>query len=237
MGRPVRANGQPHWAADPELISRVGLWYDGARIRHWVDKNSLKMYNEQNVLRFEFTMNDPTRFWIYRTVQGGDSDIKKLLPMRKGIADIQVRTQICSSRINSFTEQVATFEEDFSVGEILSRVTSPIVTSGKRYRGLDVTGKDLALLKAVSDPKFFVDAITNKHLQATLGGTVWANGLVGRSLSGRIGRHLRLLREHALIKKLPKQHRYILTAKGRLLATALNQFLGAKVSDLSKLAA
>jgi hypothetical protein len=237
MGCPVRANGQPHWAADPELMSRVSLWYDGARIRHWVDKNSLKMYNEQNVLRFEFTMNDPTRFRIHSTVEGGDSDVKKFLPMRKGIADIPVRTQICSSRINSFTEQIATFEEDISVGEILSKVNKHIISNGKRYRGLDVTGKDLALLQAVSDPKFFVDAITNKHLQDILGGTPWANGFTGRSLSGRISRHLRLLREHGIIKKLPKQHRYMLTAKGRLMATALNQFLGAKVSDLSKLAA
>ena len=236
MGRPVKANGQPHWAADPELISRVGLWHDGARIRHWVDKNSLKMYNEHNVLRFEFTMNDPTRFLIHRTVEGGDSDKKKFLPMRKGIADIPVRTQICSSRINNFTEHVATFEEDLSVGEILSKVTKPIVLNGKRYRGLDVTGKDLALLRAVSDPRFFADAITNRHLQEALEKSLWANGLVGRGLSSRISRHLRLLREHGLIKKLPKQHRYTLTAKGRLLATALNQFLGAKVSDLSKLA-
>jgi hypothetical protein len=237
MGRPVQANGQPHWAADPELISRTSLWYDGARIRHWVDKNSLKMYNEQNVLRFEFTMNDPTRFRIHRTVEGGDSNVKKFLPMRKGIADIPVRTQICSQRINSFTEQIATFEEDVSVGEILSKVNMHVVSNGKRYRGLDVTGKDLALLQAVSDPKFFVDAITNKHLQEILGSTTWANGFTGRSLSGRISRHLRLLREHGLIKKMPKQHRYMLTPKGRLLATALNQFLGAKVSDLSKLAA
>ena len=237
MGRPVLANGQPHWAADPELISRVSLWYDGGRIRHWVDKNSLKMYNEQNVLRFEFTMNDPTRFRIYRTVEGSASDVKKFLPMRKGIADINVRTQICSSRIDNFTEQIAAFDEDASVGEILSKVTKSIVSKGKKYRGLDVVGKDLAFLQAVSDPKFFVDAITNKHLQNSLGGSPWANGFVGRSLSGRISRHLRLLREHGLIKKQPKQHRYYLTAKGRLLATALNQFLGAKVCDLSKLAA
>ncbi|MCL1809453.1 MAG: hypothetical protein FWG42_06800 [Clostridiales bacterium] len=32
MGRPVREGGQPHWAADPELLSRVSLWHDGARI-------------------------------------------------------------------------------------------------------------------------------------------------------------------------------------------------------------
>jgi hypothetical protein len=68
MGRPVRPGGQPHPSANPELLTRINQWYDGGRLRHWVDKNSLKFYNEHNVLRFEFTMNDPTRFKIYRTI-------------------------------------------------------------------------------------------------------------------------------------------------------------------------
>ena len=237
MGRPVRDGGQPHWKADPELMTRVKLWNDGARIRHWVDKNSLKIYNEQNVLRFEFTMNNPSRFRIHRTVEGSGSDVKKFLPMRQGIADINVRTQICSARIKNLTEQMATLEEDVSVEDIISKVTQPIRSEGKRYRGLDVTGKDLMLLRACADPKYNVDAITNKHLQGSLLGSSWANGLEGRKLSGRISRHLKLLRVHGLIKKLPNQNRYVLTAKGRLLTTALNQFLGANLSDLSKLAA
>ena len=215
----------------------MNQWYDGARIRHWIDRNSLKIYNEQNVLRFEFTMNDPTRFRIYRTPEGSTNNERKLLPMRKGIADITARTRICSSRIKNLTEQIATLQEDVSVGEILSRITQPLKTNAKRYRGLDVTGKDLALLQAVADPKYNVDAITNKHLQTALNTKAWANGLSGRSLSARIGRHLRLLREHGIIRKLPNQHRYMLTDKGRLLTTAINQFLGAKVSDLAQLAA
>jgi len=237
MGHPVQKNGQPHWASNPELMSRVSLWHDGARIRHWVDKNSLKFYNEQNVLRFEFTMNNPSRFRIHRTVEGSDNGVKKLLPMRKGIADINVRTQVCSARIKNLTEQMSTLNEDISVGQLLSGVTQPIKKGGKRYRGLDVSGKDLAFLQTIADPKYNVDAITNKHLQIALGHTPWANKLEGRSLSARISRHLRLMREHGLIKKLPNQHRYMLTAKGRLLTTALNQFLGAKISDLSTLVA
>jgi len=237
MGHPLHKNGQPHWKSDPELLTRMKFYYDGGRIRHWVDKNSLKLYNEKNVLRFEFTMNDPTRFKIHRTVTGSDSDVKKYLPMRKGIADIPVRAQVCSQRIKDFTEQIATMKEDISVGELLAKVTQPIKSNGKRYRGLDVTGKDLALLKAIADSKYNVDAITNKHLQAELGRTPWANGLEGKRLSARISRHLRLLREHGLIKKLPNQHRYRLTAKGRLLTTALNQFLGANISELFGLTA
>jgi hypothetical protein len=237
MGHPVRGNGQPYQTAKPEVITRLKSFYDGGRIRHWVGKNSLKFYNEQNILRFEFTMNDPAKFKIHRTVEGDDSEEKKFLPMRQGIADIVPRTQICRSRIKNITEQMATLENDMTVGELIAKVTNPVFKNGKRYRGLDVTGKDLSLLKCVADPKNNINAITNRDLQLSLGKTGWSNGLVGRGLSGRISRHLRLLREHGLIKKMPKQHKYLLTAKGRALTTALNECLGAKVSDLANLAA
>ena len=237
MGHPVKNNGQPHWNASPEIIAKLKLWHNGGRYRCWVDKNSLKVYNELNVLRFELTMNDPSKFKAYRTITGDDSGEKKFLPLRKGIADVAVRAQVSSARIKSFTDQVATLEDDSTVEEILSKVSKPKKSKGKRCRALDVTGKDLELLRAIADPKYNVDAITNKHLQAALKGKPWANKLEGKKLSARISRQLRLLREHGLIKKLPNQHRYMLTAKGRLLTSSLNQFLGAKLSDLSKLSA
>ena len=237
FGHPVRANGQPFSTSKPDVMTRFTQWHDGARIRHWVDNNSLKVYNEQNILRFELTMNNPARYRIYRTAEGDSSGEKKLRHMRKGIADIVPRTQISSARINSFTEQAATLEEQTTVGDILAKVSKRLKSKGKSFRALDVTGKDLALLQAIADPRYFVDAITNRHLQAALGTTAWANGLDGRKLSARISRHLRLLRVHGLIKKMPNQHKYFLTAKGRLLTTSLSQFLGASIADLAALAA
>ena len=105
------------------------------------------------------------------------------------------------------------------------------------FKDMNTATKDLEILRAIADPKYCVDAVTNKHLQAALKGTAWANKFEGPKLSARISRQLRLLREHGLIKKLPKQHKYMLTDKGRLLTSSLNQFLGAKVSDLFKLSA
>jgi len=237
MGRPVRADGQPWPTANPELMTRINKWYDGARIRHWVDRNSIKLYNEQNVLRFEMTMNDPTKFRIHRTIEGKESEEKKLLPMRKGIADIYVRSRVSTDRVRSFTEHMSTVTESVTTGELISGVSKSVTSQGKRFRALEVTGKDLAFLQAVADPRFSVDAITNKHLRGVLEGNTWANGLKDKKLSARISRHLRLLREHGLIKKLPRQHKYMLTDKGRLLTTALNQVLAASIDDLAKIAA
>ncbi|MDP4183017.1 MAG: hypothetical protein Q8942_18260, partial [Bacillota bacterium] len=56
MGRPVKKDGQPHPLANPELLTKVSAWRDGLRVRHYVDNNSVKFYNQQNVLRIETIM-------------------------------------------------------------------------------------------------------------------------------------------------------------------------------------
>ncbi len=238
MGRPVTEEGQPHPLSKPELFTRVNLWHDGARIRHWVDNNSVKLYNEQNVLRFEMTMNAPEKYRVYRHIQGDDkSKPKKLLPMRKGIADINLRAKISDDRINSFTEHMATLEDKTPVYELIASVSHSFSANGKRIRSLDVTGKDRELLQAISDPMFNVNFITNKALQQKLISTQWAKDMSGKKLSSRISRHLRLLRDHGLIKKLPNQRKYNLTEKGRKLTSALNAALSASTSDLLKMSA
>jgi len=237
MGRPVKANGQPYPSANPELMTRISLWYDGLRIRHWVDENSLKLYNEQNVLRFEMTMNNPYAYRIYRHTEGKKEEPKKLLPMRKGIADISVRARISKERTDCFSEHMSTLTEKTPVGELMLPASSSFVKQGKKVRALDLLGKDREFLQAVSDLKWDVEAITNQALQTKLASSSWAKGMSGKRLSARISRHLRLLRDHGLIRKLPKQRKYILTAKGQKLTTALNAALAASSQDLLKLAA
>jgi hypothetical protein len=238
FGSPVEKNGQPHHLTNPVITSRTKNWYDGLRVRHWNDTNSVKFYNEHNVLRFEMTMNNPSKFKIHRHSENQDkSEPKRFLPMRKGIADTAARAAISMDIINRFTEHMATVKETTRLGALIDSVGTPLVRNEKRVRALDVFGKDMVLLRAISDPTFDVHAITNKKLQASLKGTPWAKKMSDNQLSARITRHLRLLREHGLIKKLPKQRKYVLTDKGRKITTALDVALSASVEELLDLAA
>jgi len=238
FGSPVRKDGQPYKNTNPEIMSRMKTWYDGLRVRHWKDKNSVKFYNAFNLLRFEMTMNDPTMFKIYRHSENQTKDEpQKSMPMRKGIADTAARAEISKNIINRFTEHMAAVEEKTRLGDLLNSVDVPLIHNGKRVRALDVFGKDKELLRAISDPAFNVHAITNKDLQKILKGTAWAKNMTDKQLSGRISRHLRLLREHGLIEKLPKQRKYTLTDKGRKITAALDAALYASVNDLLQLAA
>ena len=237
FGSPVK-NGQPHHQSNPEILSRAKTWYDGLRVRHWYDSNSVKFYNEHNVLRFEMTMNDPGRFKIHRHAENQDkSEPKRFMQMRKGISDTAARAEVSKNIINRFTEQMATVEDKTRLGELLADVSAPVNRKGKRTRALDVFGKDLELLRAVADPAFNVSGITNNGLQKILGTTAWAKNMSGKQLSGRISRHLLLLRQHGLIRKLPKQRKYSLTDKGRKITAAIDSALAASVNDLLNLAA
>ena len=159
------------------------------------------------------------------------------MPIRKCIADITTRAKVSISITDRFTEQMASFEETTSLEELISTVSSPVVKDGKRIRALDVFGKDLPFIRALSDPAFGVLAITNKGLQSKLAGTVWGGCKTTKQLSGKISRHLSMLRKHGLIKKLPNQRKYELTDKGRKLTTAVNVALASPVESLLKLVA
>jgi hypothetical protein len=238
FGSPIRADGSPHQKTTPEIVSRTNSWYDGLRVRHWDDSNSVKLYNEHNVLRFEMTMNNPTKFKIHRCAEGQPkTESKRFLPMRKGIADTAARFDVSNNVLNRFTEHMAAFESTERLHGVLEYAAFPLTHGGVRYRALDAFGKDRGLLSAVADPIHDVSGITNKALQKSLLGTPWAKGMDGRRLSARITRHLRLLREHGLIRKLPNQRRYVLTDKGRRLTASVEVALSASINGLLKLAA
>ena len=70
MDRPLTKEGIPYTRSKDEVSSRILDFNDGLRVRHFVDNNSVKVYNEQNVLRVEMTMNRPEKFRVYRNKQG-----------------------------------------------------------------------------------------------------------------------------------------------------------------------
>ena len=236
MGKPVRPDGQPHPLANPEVLTRVQTWYDGARIRHWVDNNSVKAYNEWNVLRLEMTMNRPDRFKVMRHLEGRQDSPKQRLPLRKGVADLPLRALVANDVNRRFAEQLATLKDETPVREILAQFGAHN-HDGRRVRALEPLGKDAALLQAIADPALGVSGITNKALQHELRGTPWSNGKIDRALSARISRQLRLLRDHSVIRKLPRQNKYQLTEKGRKLTTLISVLLGASSEQLLQFAA
>jgi DNA-binding HxlR family transcriptional regulator len=90
---------------------------------------------------------------------------------------------------------------------------------------------------ALSDPALLVGGLTNQWLRERLSHGPGYRGKTDKQLSAKVSRMLRLLRDHSLIRKLPRQHRYSLTAKGQNLVMAINAMLDTDTKSLMEIAA
>ena len=156
---------------------------------------------------------------------------------RKGIADIPLRAQISQDINNRFSEQLAPFRDDQSLHDLLADVCKARTKSGKRIRGLEITGKDRALLLAISDPAFELAEMSNKALRKKLSGQAGFKNLTDKQLAAKVSRQFRVLRDQGVIRKLPRQRKYRLTTIGRQISIALPALLNASVAELMNIAA
>lgn len=238
FAHPVKKNGQPRRNFSGSLKTTVIDLDEGFRIRHWHGSNSVKMYNESNVLRFESTINDPSAFRAHRRKQGASKDAPKLLlPLRKGVADTTLRARASQEINDRFADHVATTRSSLPLRSVLESVTQRKRKRGRSVRALEPTSKDLQILNALADPRLAVAGFTNKDLRSLLADTTRYSGKTEKQRSGMTTRSIRLLRDHGVIRKLPKARRYQLTPRGRQLVTALQAALGASIEELLAIAA
>src|SRR5271165_2953636 len=150
------------------------------------------------------------------------------------------RGQVCRAANHRYLEALASVTGSSSLLQEAAEVCRPITRNGKRYRGLNALArKDHTLLLALSRGEFALNGIRNADLRPLLypAKATKTDKLEIRRRSGAITRHFALLRAHGLLRKLPRTHRYQLTAKGRRIITALLAACYADVEQLTKIAA
>lgn len=238
FGRPVRKDGRPRRDMRDPLKTTILDLDEGCRVRHWLGRNSVKLYNQSTVLRIETTVNNPGAFRVHRRKQGASkSTPKERLPLRKGVADTTLRARVCQEVNDRFSDHVATMRSTERFESLLAEFTRRKRRSGRSVRALDPTGKDLALLKAISDPRFVVGGFCNKDLRQLLAEDPRYVGKSEKQRSGMTTRALRLLRDHGVIRRLPKSRRYLVMLKGRSLIMSLQAALAASTEELTRIAA
>jgi hypothetical protein len=238
FGRPVTNGGQPKRNCTDSLQTTIKDFNEGVRIRHWIGSNSVKMYNEHNDLRIETTINNPTMFRDHRRKQGAAPDApKQYLQLRKGVADTGLRAK-ASQKINDrFAEHIATMHSSTPFSSVRADVTQRKRKRGRSVRALDPTGKDSAILKTIADPRFTIRGLCNKDLRQDLAHDMGFFGKTDKQRSAMMTRAIRLLRDHGVIRRLPKSRRYQLTPRGRQLVTTLQAALAASIEELTAIAA
>lgn len=238
LDRPLTKEGQPYANFSGQLTSRFSEFHEGVRVRHWINSNSIKGYNELNNFRVECTVNDPSEFKAFRHAFGESASAEKVRrPLRKGVVDTALRATVSQEVNDRFSANLAEINGETPLKDLLNDVTEVKRKNGKKVRALAPLGKDRELLMAIADPAFALTGMTNAGLRKKLVSTSWAKGYHDKQLAARITRNLSMLRGHSLIRKIPNRHAYHLTEKGRKLTQALPAVMNASTQQLMDIAA
>ena len=221
-----------------EVLSDHRRREEGVRVKHRVKKNSVKMYDKGSVLRVETTINDPQDFKAYRTSERDPGGEKKWLRMRKGIADLNRRSEVSQACNERYLDALATLNTDSPLIELVRPVCRRRPYQGRPVRGLRPWSEpDSTLLHAVNDGAFCLNGFRNRDLVQKLYPKGFSDAAERRKVSAQVTRLLRLLRAHGIIKRVSTTYRYQVTHTGRQILTAILQYQALTLQQVSKAAA
>ena len=218
LGRPLP--GRFRGEARTELRQRP----EGRRIKHWIDENWIKMYDKAGcLLRIETTMNNPWRFKVRRTRRCGGRRVVGWLPLRKSIADLRRRVEIARAANARYLDALSVVGEVTPSHRLLDPVSQRVIRQGRPFRALrPITPEDAAVFRVLLRGEYAIQGIRNADLRRQLIPDADATAATRRQASGRISRLVRLLRAHALIRKVSGTRYYRVTPKGHeVMSTAL----------------
>jgi hypothetical protein len=246
LGHRIPAHGGVHGKFQGEVVTDLKSRPEGARIKHRAGANSIKMYDKQgSVLRIETTLNDAGPFKTFRKAEKRASRTKPgnnkkcWRPLRKAVADVGRRAAICRGTNKRYLESLAKVEDTTPLGKLTDKLCQRTEHAGRSVRALNPWGEaDATLLAAVTRGEFALQGFRNGDLRALLyENQASITAAEQRRQSSAVGRKLKLLQAHGLIKKIAKTHRYQLTEQGRTTLTALQHARQANTRQLVALAA
>jgi hypothetical protein len=194
---------------------------EGVRIKHWVDENSIKMYDKAgSLIRIETTINNPDRFKVRRR-RRSDGHLD-WLPLRKGIADIRRRAAISRAANARYVDALSVVGETTPSHRLLDPVSQRVTYNRRVYRALrPISPQEAPVLQTIFRGEFRLQGFSNRDLRTALAAPS-TDPAGHRRESSRMTRQLRLLRAHGLIKKVPRTHRYRITRNGEaVISTAI----------------
>lgn len=190
---------------------------EGVRVRHRVHENWIKMYDKQGLLlRVETTINNPERFRAWR--KGPDGRLA-WLPLRKGVADLRRRVEICRAANARYLKALASVPWAQPAYRVLDPVSQPVQQGAQRFRGLrPVAAQEAQLFASVLRGEFILNGFRNADLRPWLFPSLSDASAVPRA-AAKVTRLIRLLRAHRMVRKLRGTSRYLPTRKAIAVGT------------------
>jgi hypothetical protein len=221
-----------------EILSHLGNRAEGVRVKHAIDRNSVKMYDKhQSVLRVETTINNTRQMKVFRASENDPEGPPRWQKLRKGVADMERRAEISQKSNERYLNALSAVQAEPTLAETAAKVCRRTRWKERPVRALNpLADGDAALLQAVSRGEFVLQGFRNRDLRDLLFGEE-ESGDTRRRQMAKVTRLIRMLRAHGLVHKVSKTHRYTVSPKGRETIVALLAARSAKTRELIELAA
>jgi hypothetical protein len=196
--------------------------WPGARIKHRVKNNWLKMYDKfGQILRVETVINQPREFRVRRLRLRQGRQRMLWCPMNKGVANFYHYHAMARAANDRYLQALAQAEQPSTTAKHLDQLCQPVKFRGRRRRGLNpLRAEEQKLFLAALRGDHFLNGFRNRDLARSLFGSEPHDLQAKRRRTARVSRLLQLLRAHHLIAKIPHAHRYRLTDKGQAMMNA-----------------
>jgi hypothetical protein len=238
--RNISVSGRIKSRAPGEVMTDYRTFYEGLRVKHWLNRNSVKLYNKSgSLLRIETTINDTRDFKVFRRPNDDRSKALSWQRMRKGVSDLHRRCEVSDQCNRRYGDSLAMAQVNETLKEVVSGACNTITKKGKRSRGLNPWRKeDYRLLTFLAKGEHTINGFRNHHLRKYLyPESERSQQPPCKKYAERTTRRIKLLRAHGLIRKVPRANRYVLTSKGQTFSCALITASNFAIKELTEIAA
>jgi hypothetical protein len=221
-------------------MSECRTFYEGLRVKHWVNHNSIKVYNKSgSILRIETTIHHTRDFKVFRPPEDNVRRPASWQRMRKGVSDLHRRCELGNQCNERYADALASAQVEETLQAVVTPACNRIRKNGKNDRGLNPwQEQDYPLLRFSAQGEKALNGFRNKDLRRWLyPQSEDADPQPHRKYPGRTTRRIKLLRVHGLVRKVAKENRYRRTAKGQQFPCALMSASAVDIKGLTELAA
>lgn len=212
-----------HTRFDGEVLTdcKKDRW-PGARIKHRVKNNWLKMYDKfGRILRVETVINNPREFKIRRRRQRQGCWQTVMSPMNKGVNNLYRYWKVARAANNSYLEALAVVNDPQPAYRRVEDLARSKIQQGRSYAGFNpARHRDVELFRAVLAGCQALDGFRNGEIRVKLHGGIGEPNRRRREAAA-VGRQLKRLHVRGLIAKVPCRRRWRVTPKGQALMGAV----------------
>jgi hypothetical protein len=211
----------PHFDGEVLTECKKDRW-QGARVKHRVKNNWLKMYDKfGQILRIETVINNPREFKVRRRKQRQGRWQMLWCPMNKGVSNFYHYQEVAQAANGRYLEALAVVQDPQPTYQRVEELARPKVQSGRSYAGFNpARQQDVRLFRAVLAGAQVLQGFRNGDVRRALFGEAKAQSRRRRE-SAAVGRQLKRLHVRGLIAKVPRSRRWRVTAKGQSLMGAV----------------